>query len=150
MASSKKESARWQVLYTVSSCVRKWGIKKTSCPLHRGRRRKGGSSLHLCEHQAEAPAEEAVCQVVTFKRTLVAVWHLCLMMSSRIEVNGYYSGWMLPFPCESACWRQEGETDLFRETLAFSSCLQMMNCSWKAMYVPSRWLVNGPLLSWFF
>ena len=40
MASSKKERARWKVLYTVFSYVRKWGIKKASHPLDQRRRNK--------------------------------------------------------------------------------------------------------------
>lgn len=73
MASSKKERARWQVLYTVSSCVRKWGIKKASCPLHQGRRRNKGRYLCLYGCQAGPPSAEAVWKVVTLKRTLAAI-----------------------------------------------------------------------------
>lgn len=72
MASSKKERARWQVLYTVSSCVRKWDIKKTSCPLHQEGRVKEDTCVFM-DARLNPPIEEAVDKVVTFKRTLVAI-----------------------------------------------------------------------------
>lgn len=73
MASSKKERDRWQVLYTVSSCVRKWGIKKASCPLYHGGRKNKGRYWCLYDARLKPPVEEAVCKVETFKRTLVAI-----------------------------------------------------------------------------
>lgn len=122
MASSKKERARWQVSYTVSSCVRIGGMKQASCPLHKGSKRNKGRCLHRMDARLSLQLRKPSGKL---QRTLVAV---------DICVSRCHSGYRRMDVTQDEC-------DLFLVIVAAGGGEENWLVSWYPSFHACGWII---------